>query len=110
MPEARVVVAHGGHGTVMKALAHGVPVLAVPLGRDQADNAVRVEVAGAGLRVKPTASVATYRKALGRLLDEPGFAAGAARMATAIAEDVAEDRAVRELEALAGRGQRRAVA
>src|SRR5262249_18668734 len=50
-PQARAVVAHGGHGTTMKALAHGVPLLSVPLGRDQADNAVRVVEAGAGLRV-----------------------------------------------------------
>ncbi len=101
-PQARAVVTHGGHGTVMKALAHGVPLLSVPLGRDQADNAVRVVEAGAGLRVKATARTAALRRALARLLAEPAFAESARRMADEIARDVAADRATRELEALAG--------
>ena len=100
-PLARAVVAHGGHGTVMKALAQGLPLLCVPLGRDQADNAVRVAEAGAGLRVRPRAGSGTIRRAIARLLDEPAFAASAGRMATEIARDVAADRAVAELEALA---------
>ena len=29
------VVTHAGHGTVIKSLAAGVPVVAMPLGRDQ---------------------------------------------------------------------------
>jgi MGT family glycosyltransferase len=101
LPLARAVVAHGGHGTVMKSLAHGLPLLCVPLGRDQADNAVRVAEAGAGLRVTPTAGTATIRRAIARLLDEPAFAAAAGRMAAEIERDVAADRAVAELEALA---------
>src|SRR5204862_434107 len=55
LPSARLVVAHGGHGTTMKALACGVPLLTVPLGRDQADIAARVVEAGAGLRLSPSA-------------------------------------------------------
>src|SRR5262249_17590959 len=54
LPLARAVVAHGGHGTVMKALAHGLPLLCIPLGRDQPDNAVRVLESGAGLRLPPS--------------------------------------------------------
>jgi MGT family glycosyltransferase len=46
LPLASVVVCHGGHGTMMKALAHGLPIVVMPLGRDQKDNAVRVEVWG----------------------------------------------------------------
>ena len=33
LPSARLVVGHGGHGTTMRALAHGVPVLVVPISR-----------------------------------------------------------------------------
>ena len=53
--EAAVVVTHGGHGTVIKALAADVPVVILPHGRDQADNAVRVTARGAGLAVKRAA-------------------------------------------------------
>lgn len=101
LPQARAVIAHGGHGTVMKALAHGLPLLTVPLGRDQADNAARVVEAGAGLRARPSAGIAALRRTIARLLAEPVFAECARRMAGAIARDVAEDRATGELEALA---------
>jgi MGT family glycosyltransferase len=45
------VVTHGGMGATQKALARGVPVCAVPFGRDQLEVARRVEVAGAGTRL-----------------------------------------------------------
>jgi MGT family glycosyltransferase len=44
-------VTHGGMGATQKALARGVPVCAVPFGRDQLEVARRVEVAGAGSRL-----------------------------------------------------------
>jgi MGT family glycosyltransferase len=102
---ASAVVTHAGHGTVIKALAAGVPVVALPLGRDQLDNAQRVQHHGAGLRLKPKASPDAIAKAIRRVLDEPSFAANAERLASAIAAEIAEDRAVAELEALAERPQ-----
>jgi MGT family glycosyltransferase len=44
-------VTHGGMGATQKALALGVPVCAVPFGRDQFEVARRVEVAAAGSRL-----------------------------------------------------------
>jgi MGT family glycosyltransferase len=44
-------ITHGGMGSTQKALAHGVPVCAVPFGRDQLEVARRVEVAQAGTRL-----------------------------------------------------------
>jgi UDP:flavonoid glycosyltransferase YjiC (YdhE family) len=44
-------ITHGGMGATQKALALGVPVCAVPFGRDQPEVARRVEVAGAGARL-----------------------------------------------------------
>jgi MGT family glycosyltransferase len=98
---ASAVVTHAGHGTVIKALAAGVPVVALPLGRDQLDNAARVAHHGAGLRLKPSAKPDAIAKALRRVLDDPAFAANAERLAAAIAAETAEDRAAQELEALA---------
>jgi MGT family glycosyltransferase len=98
---AAAVVTHGGHGTVMKTLAAGVPLVVVPLGRDQLDNAARVVHHGAGVRVRRKAGSRAIARAVRQILREPSYAAGAERLAKAIAEDLAEDRAVAELEALA---------
>jgi MGT family glycosyltransferase len=51
LERAAVMVTHGGMGATQKALARGVPVCAVPFGRDQFEVARRVEVAGAGTRL-----------------------------------------------------------
>lgn len=51
LERAACLVCHGGMGITQKALAHGVPVVAVPFGRDQPEVARRVEVARAGVRL-----------------------------------------------------------
>ncbi len=56
MQEVSLVVTHGGHGTVMRSLLNGVPLLVIPMGRDQGDNAVRVVARGAGLSLTDSAS------------------------------------------------------
>ena len=99
---AAAVVTHAGHGTVIKALAAGVPVLAMPLGRDQLDNAARVAYHRAGLRLAPRARPQRIAAAVRRLLDEPAFTEGARRQAAGIAEVTREDRAADALEELAG--------
>jgi MGT family glycosyltransferase len=98
---ASAVVTHAGHGTVIKALAAGVPVVALPMGRDQLDNAARVAHHGAGLRLKPKSSSATIARAVRRVLEEPSFGVGADRLGAAIAEETARDLAAEELELLA---------
>jgi MGT family glycosyltransferase len=50
---AACAITHGGMGATQKALARGVPVCAVPFGRDQFEVARRVEIAGAGTRLLP---------------------------------------------------------
>ncbi|HEX8654271.1 MAG TPA: nucleotide disphospho-sugar-binding domain-containing protein [Allosphingosinicella sp.] len=111
MRDAALVVTHGGHGTVTRALAHQLPMLVVPLGRDQNDNAVRITERGAGLSLPPGADAGTIRDALGRLLAEPAFAEAAASLGERVAADVANSPVVEELEALAApaaNGARRA--
>lgn len=51
LERARCAITHGGMGATQKALARGVPVCAVPFGRDQFEVARRVEVARAGARL-----------------------------------------------------------
>jgi UDP:flavonoid glycosyltransferase YjiC (YdhE family) len=62
-------ITHGGMGATQKALASGVPVCAVPFGRDQLEVARRVEVAGAGSqlpawRLRPDRLRAGVREAI----------------------------------------------
>jgi UDP:flavonoid glycosyltransferase YjiC (YdhE family) len=92
------VLTHGGHGTVMKALAAGVPLVVAPLGRDQPDNAARVVHAGAGLWVSKKAGVPALRDAIARTLDEPRYRAAARRMAATLAAERDEGLVVDELE------------
>jgi MGT family glycosyltransferase len=99
-PHAAAVVTHAGHGTIMRALAHGLPLLCLPMGRDQDDNAARVVHAGAGLRLRRSASPPRIAAALRRLLHEPAFRAHAERLGHIIRDDAAADRAVAELEAV----------
>jgi hypothetical protein len=49
LPRTALLVTHAGLGTVMIGLAHGVPLLCLPMGRDQHGNAARVSKLGAGL-------------------------------------------------------------
>lgn len=51
LDRAICAVTHGGMGATQKALARGVPVCAVPFGRDQLEVARRLDVAGAGTRL-----------------------------------------------------------
>jgi UDP:flavonoid glycosyltransferase YjiC (YdhE family) len=80
MAAAAVVVTHGGHGSVCRALLHGKPMLVAPCGRDQNDNAARVAARGAGLVLPPDAPVGEIAAALRRLLEEPAFAAAASAL------------------------------
>ena len=100
LEEAAAVVTHGGHGTVIRGLAAGVPMLVLPHGRDQADNAARVVARGAGLRLKNTAAPKAIATAVRRLLDEPQFRADAERLGDAVRRDAASGELVRELEDL----------
>jgi UDP:flavonoid glycosyltransferase YjiC (YdhE family) len=51
MPSCDVVVCHGGHGTLARALASGCAVVIVPAAGDMNENAARVDWAGVGVRV-----------------------------------------------------------
>ena len=63
LPRAAAVVTHAGHGTTIRALSAGVPLLCLPMGRDQNDTAARVVWHGAGLRLSPAARARKIRRA-----------------------------------------------
>lgn len=102
MPRAELVVTHGGHGTVMRALSCGKPMLLIPHGRDQHDNAVRVTERGAGLALGKQASAAEIGQAIERLLKEPAFTACAGQLGNRILAETVASPLIEELEGLAG--------
>src|SRR5260370_715879 len=73
MKDVSLVVSQGGHGTVTRSLVNALPQLILPMARDQAANAARVEAKGAGLRLPPVASEVEMAAAMNRLLTEPQF-------------------------------------
>jgi UDP:flavonoid glycosyltransferase YjiC (YdhE family) len=100
MKEVSLVVTQGGHGTVNRALINGVPLLVLPLGRDQAANAARVEDSGAGLRLAPDAPEEEIASAVNKLLAEPHFRIAARRLGDAIQADIDGSALVGELETM----------
>ena len=77
MPHCAAVVCHAGHGTVVRALASGVPLVACPAAGDMAENAARVAWAGAGVSLpRRLVTERGIRLAVRRLLGEPGYASG----------------------------------
>jgi UDP:flavonoid glycosyltransferase YjiC (YdhE family) len=69
-----LVICHAGHGTLARALACGCPVLAVPHAGDMAENAARLDWAGAGVRLPwPLLSPLTLRLAARRALGNPAL-------------------------------------
>ncbi|HKP58353.1 MAG TPA: glycosyltransferase [Polyangiales bacterium] len=96
LSRAAAVVCHGGSGTMLGALAAGVPMVVVPLGADQPHNAQRIAENGAGLALsKPDAS--TLRAAIERVLAEATFRDNARRLAAEIAALPKLERAVAAL-------------
>ena len=86
MPYVDVVAHHCGSGTMLGALWHGLPQLALPHGADQFTNAQALLDSGAGRRLLPeeiTADAVT--EALQALLIEPGYREAARGLAAEIA-------------------------
>lgn len=101
--EASVVVTHAGHGTVLKALSAGVPLVCIPMGRDQRANTTRVLRLGAGVRVGKRSPASGVAAAIRRVLDEPAFATNARHVAQMLAtEAAAHPTAADEVEAMVG--------
>jgi MGT family glycosyltransferase len=96
--DAAAVITHGGHGTVVRALAAGVPMVVVPHGRDQGDNARRVTMRGAGISMSRRASPAKVRRAVQRVLHDPSYAVAAERLGAAIRRDASRTDLIDELE------------
>jgi MGT family glycosyltransferase len=102
LPQCVVSISHGGSGSVMGALAHGLPMVLLPMGADQPQNAARCEA----LRVARVLDVidATpkiIREAINDILENPAYRRAAQRMKDEIAALPPPAHAVELLEQLA---------
>ncbi len=82
IPHCDLVVCHAGHGTLVRALSLGCPVVACPTAGDMNENAARVAWAGAGLRVpRRFTSPRPLRMAVAHALGSPPTAQRAHELA-----------------------------
>jgi MGT family glycosyltransferase len=81
MPLCDTVLTHAGHGTVVRALASGVPMVACPAAGDMGENAARVAWAGVGVSLpRRLITPRGIRLAVRRVLSEPSYAKRARRL------------------------------
>src|SRR5438067_2529944 len=86
LPRSSLIVTHAGSGSMLGALAHGIPLLAVPHAADQFENAAAVSAAGAALVVMPNElSGVAIRDAARALLEDPEHRDAARAIAAEIA-------------------------
>jgi MGT family glycosyltransferase len=102
MPAASLVISHGGHGTVARALGAGTPVLICPIIGDMSETAMRVAWAKCGLSLpwrlcKPP----PLRWAARRLLEDRSFPAHAQQLASWAKDNVGAERGADLVERLA---------
>jgi UDP:flavonoid glycosyltransferase YjiC (YdhE family) len=85
LKRAALVITHAGLNTTLESLCEGVPLVAVPLGNDQHGVAARVKARGACVVVsRHRLTAARLRKAIGLVLQEPGYREAAKALQKAI--------------------------
>jgi UDP:flavonoid glycosyltransferase YjiC (YdhE family) len=104
LAEASAVVTHAGHGIVMKALAAGVPLICMPMGRDQKDNTARVLRLGAGVQIGKRSAPDRIADAVAEVLDHAQYKTATRRFADVLAQEATNrPSGADEAEALVGR-------
>jgi calicheamicin 3'-O-methyl-rhamnosyltransferase len=94
-------VSHAGSGTVLGALAVGIPQLCLPQGADQFLNAAAVAAAGAGIALMPGEATAdAVRQAVVRLLADDSFRTACNRVSASIASMPSPEEVAAVLETL----------
>jgi len=84
LPSVDLVVTHAGLGTLMYSAGAGKPTLCLPNGRDQNDNAARVEALGLGRALSPEAAPAEIGGAVMDMLGDKAFCAASRSFAAGV--------------------------
>jgi len=83
---ASAVVCSGGASSGWQALAEGRPIVGIPSNLDACLAMSCIEEAGAGIGLRPTASVAQLRAAIVRALEDPSLRAASGAVARSFAQ------------------------
>ena len=102
MSHMAAVVSHGGLSTITAALAAGVPLVCIPQGRDQPDNAKRVVASGVGRAVDKNAPPTEIAAAIEGVLTDPSMLDKTNHFANVIAALGRGDVAARKVAGLIG--------
>jgi UDP:flavonoid glycosyltransferase YjiC (YdhE family) len=103
MPGCAAVLTHGGHGTLVRALTSGCPVVVCPAGGDMAENAARVDWARLGVRLpRRYGTPRGVRLAVERVLTRRGVRENVERVARWAAHHDGAAEATRQLERWSG--------
>jgi UDP:flavonoid glycosyltransferase YjiC (YdhE family) len=102
LPSVSLVISHGGHSTVMRALGHGVPVLVLPVHPMLDHQMIGTSVAeqGAGVLLPSDAKPADIAAAVTRLLQDPRYQAAAADLGVRLRSQPGQQRAADLVEEL----------
>jgi UDP:flavonoid glycosyltransferase YjiC (YdhE family) len=84
LPSVDLVVTHAGFGTLMYSAGAGKPMLCLPNGRDQNDNAARVEALGLGRTLSPDAPPAAISSAVMDMLGDGALRAASRSFASGV--------------------------
>ena len=102
LPRCELVVSHAGSGSVVGALAHGLPMVLLPIGADQPLNAARCRELHVARVLDPFhATAADVSDAASEVLADPSYARNARRLQAEIEASPGPDHALRLLERLA---------
>ena len=102
LPYCSAVICHGGPGTILHSLAHGLPLLILPQGADQYIMGECVLAAGVGLCLVPAdVNPSSVRASVLALLEETSFKVNASRLKREIAEMPGPDEVVDLIEEVA---------
>jgi MGT family glycosyltransferase len=108
---AALIVTHGGHGTAMRALRHGVPMVVIPgLAGDQPFVAAAVAEWGAGRALAGDAEMPSIRSAAQDVLADAAYRANARQRSAMLANVDGAANAAREVEAMLGQAAGHCVA
>lgn len=103
LPHVDLAITHGGHGTLIRSLASGTPVMVVPISRDQPDNAARAVHHQVGVSVSKRSSPERFADSVRRALADEALHENARAMGERLAPDIGAPKAIAVLEGLAAR-------
>ena len=106
-PAADLVVTHGSLGTVLAALRYGVPMLCIPLGSEQPENAAAAERLGTGRVLPPDVSADVLRAAVTEILDGERYRMAAKQMSSCFLTDADRWPIQDDIDQLVGEAERR---